>query len=94
MLEIKNCQDGIIIECKVQPNSSQNCIKIINNKLKVYLNAPAIDNKANIALVNFISKKWSLKKTDIVIIKGQTSKQKTILLKYINKIDLKNIEKI
>ena len=40
-----------------------------------------IENKANKALVEFFSKTFKVPKTKIEIIKGDTSKEKTILIK-------------
>ena len=43
--------------------------------------AQPVENKANKALVEFLSKKFKGAKSNIQIIKGEKSKEKTILLK-------------
>ncbi len=65
------------IDIKVQPNSGRQEIqKSIDGKItKVFLKKPAEDNKANKELEKFLSK--YLKK-HVRIIKGFTSKRKTI----------------
>ena len=65
------------IDIKVQPNSGRQEIqKSIDGKItKVFLKKPAEDNKANKELEKFLSK--YLKK-QVRIIKGFTSKRKTI----------------
>ena len=62
---------------KVQPNSKKQVIQTnIDGKIqKVYLKKPAKDNKANNELEKFLSKHF---KTKVKIIKGHTSKNKTI----------------
>ena len=62
---------------KVQPSSGRQEIqKFIDGKIqKVFLKKPAKDNKANQELEKFLSK--HLKKK-VIIIKGHTSKNKTI----------------
>ena len=68
------------LQIKVQPNSKKQMIQTdIDGKIqKVFLKKPAKDNKANIELEKFLSK--HLKKK-VKIIKGHTSKNKTIEIK-------------
>ncbi len=65
------------LQIKVQPNSGRQEIQqSIDGKIqKVFLKKPAKDNKANIELEKFLSKHL---KTKVKIIKGHTSKNKTI----------------
>ena len=65
------------LSIKVQPNSGRQEIQqSIDGKIqKVFLKKPAKDNKANIELEKFLSKHL---KTKVKIIKGHTSKNKTI----------------
>jgi uncharacterized protein (TIGR00251 family) len=64
-------------QIKVQPNSSKQQIQTdIDGKIqKVYLQKPAIDGKANKELEKLLSKHYKAKAK---IIKGHTSKNKTI----------------
>jgi uncharacterized protein (TIGR00251 family) len=65
---------------QVQPNSSQQKIQFnLNGKIqKVYLKKPAIDGKANKELEKLLTKHF---KSPTKIIKGHTSKTKTIEIK-------------
>lgn len=68
-----------IIKVKVIPKSSQN--KIVgweNDILKIKLMAPPVDGKANEELIKFLAKELKLKKKDLEITSGKTSKFKTI----------------
>jgi len=70
-----------ILKIKVVPNSKLN--KIVEQKdnfLKIKLNAPAHEGKANKALINFLSQELKLAKSKIKIISGEKSREKTILL--------------
>ena len=49
--------------------------------IKVKVTAQPIENKANKALIEYLSKKFKLPKTSIEIVKGDTSKEKTLLFK-------------
>jgi uncharacterized protein (TIGR00251 family) len=46
--------------------------------LKIRLNAPAVDGKANEALIVFISEKLGLRQRDVRILRGNTSRQKLL----------------
>ena len=70
----------VIIEVKVVPNSSKNFISNEGEFLKVKLTAPPVDNKANKALIEYLSKLLKIPKTSIVLQSGATSKNKRIEL--------------
>ena len=76
---IKETQDGLLIRIKIVPNSSKNDLIIEDEFIRVKVTAQPIENKANKALVEFLSKKFKIPKTSIQIVKGDTSKEKTIL---------------
>ena len=77
---LKTTENGLIIKVKIVPNSSRNEIILEEVFIKVKVTAQPIENKANKALIEFLSKQFKLPKTSIQIIKGETSKDKTILL--------------
>lgn len=76
---IKETSDGLLIRIKIVPNSSKNDLIIENEFIKVKVTAQPIENKANKALVEFLSKRFKVPKTSIEIVKGDTSKEKTLL---------------
>ena len=75
---IKEVDEGLIIRVKIVPNSSKNDIILEENFIKVKVTAQPIENKANKALMEFLSKKFKVPKTSIEILKGDTSKEKTL----------------
>lgn len=78
---IKEVADGLIIRIKIVPNSSKNDIIIEDEFIKVKVTAQPIENKANKALIEFLSKSFKIAKSNIEILKGDTSKDKTILIR-------------
>ncbi|MBP9854745.1 MAG: DUF167 domain-containing protein [Candidatus Omnitrophica bacterium] len=68
------------IKIRVIPQASKNSIKLDQGFLKVYLTAPAVDGKANKALITFLSEYYKVRKNQIEIIKGLKSKDKTITI--------------
>jgi len=76
--EIKN--DIVYLKVKAQPNSSKNKIAgIYGDAIKINIKAPAVEGAANKELIKFLSKEFKVPKSEIQI-KGETSKQKTVLL--------------
>jgi uncharacterized protein len=63
---------------KVVPNAKQNKLVREADRLKVYLTAPAVDGKANDALIEFLAEHFGKKKRNIEIIRGLTSREKTV----------------
>lgn len=88
---LKETKDGIIVRVKIVPNSSKNDIILEEEFVKVKVTAQPIENKANKALIEFLSKRFKIPKTSIEIIKGDTSKEKTILFKTSDKNKLSDI---
>ncbi|MFA4960155.1 MAG: DUF167 domain-containing protein [Candidatus Pacearchaeota archaeon] len=67
------------IEVKVQANSGREEIqKISDSQYKIFLKKPAEKNKANIELLKLLKKYFG---TEVKILKGKTSKNKTIEVK-------------
>ena len=76
-------ENSLIIKLKISPNASKNEIINKDGEIKVKVTAQPIENKANKALIEFLSKKLKVAKTNIEIVKGETSKEKTLLFKNI-----------
>ena len=68
----------IIVNIKISPNAKKNEIIKTSEGIKIKINALPIDGKANKVLIEFLSKQFKIPKTFIKIIKGETSKDKTI----------------
>lgn len=69
----------MIIELKVQPNSGKNeILEQEDGTLKIKLKSPPVENSANKELIELLSKKLKVPKSQIKIINGQTSKFKRI----------------
>lgn len=78
---LKETKDGIILTLRISPNASKNEIIKENEGIKVKITAQPIDGKANKALIEFLSKQFKIPKSYFEIIRGETSKDKAILIK-------------
>ena len=66
------------VKIKISPNASKNEIIKTDDGVKIKITAQPIDNKANKALVEFLSKEFKVPKTSIAILKGSVSKDKVL----------------
>lgn len=97
---------GLIIRLKIIPNSSKNELIYENNgdkcddmynvnaRLKIKITAQPIENKANKALIEFLSKTLKTAKSNITILKGELNKEKTLLIEGYSEEEFKKALKL
>ena len=66
------------LNIRVVPGAKKNLLKEEAGRLKVYLSAPAVEGKANKALVEFLAEYFQVRKSQIEIIKGLKSRDKIV----------------
>ena len=89
---LKDAPKKTAIDVKVIPRSSKD--EIVGKKDGVYrikLTAPAIEGKANKALLKLLAKKLGLPKREIRIISGERSRMKSIR---IDRLTLEQVKKL
>lgn len=91
---IRFTDKGIILNIRISPNSSKNQVIIENDIIKIKVTAQPIENKANKMLVEYLSKLLKVPKTSVSILKGETSKDKTILISTTDKEKQQTIKDI
>lgn len=89
---LKETKDGLVASIRISPNAKKNEIIKEGEVVKIKITAQPIDGKANKALVEFLSKNFKIPKTSIKILKGETSKDKTILFMTDNAEKVKNLK--
>jgi uncharacterized protein (TIGR00251 family) len=78
---IQDHPEGLLIDVRVQPKSSNNAIVGTHGgALKIKLNAPPVEGKANKALIQLIAKRLQCPKSAVEIISGQASRNKRLLV--------------
>jgi uncharacterized protein (TIGR00251 family) len=86
--------DGLLIDVRVQPKSSQNAVVGIHGEaLKIKLNAPPVEGKANKALIQLMAKLLGCPKSAVEIISGQASRSKRLLIRIDRNGDLESRKK-
>ncbi len=88
---IRKTNEGILVNLRISPNAKKNEIIKDGDIIKVKITALPIDGKANKALVEFFAKNFKIPKTSIEILKGETSKEKTILFKTMDEDKVNNL---
>ena len=69
---------AVDINIHVQPKSSQAKIILENGIIRVWVNTPPVDDEANDAVVKLFSKALKVAKGKIEIIRGHSSREKTL----------------
>ena len=66
------------VRVRVVPNAKRNEVKKEGEGLKVYLSTPAVEGKANKALIKILAEHFRVKKSQVKIVRGTNSRDKTI----------------
>ena len=74
--------DRVLLELHVVPRAAKTAIAGVHDgRVKVSLAAPPVDGAANDALVAFIAKTLGRPKRDVELIRGETSRKKTLAIR-------------
>ncbi|MCD6262377.1 MAG: YggU family protein [Deltaproteobacteria bacterium] len=75
------CETDKVIKVKILPRSSRNqVVDITEGVFKVKLTAPPVEGQANKALKKFFSSILKVPKTDIEIVAGTKSRNKSLVI--------------
>ncbi len=78
-VKISKTENGIRFDIKVIPNSSiSKIIEVIDGVIKIKLNSPPIEGKANKEVVKLLSKDLKVPKSFINIVSGDKNKNKSV----------------
>ena len=88
MLGLSESSEGCILTVKVVPRASSNALVAPKDSSdeawQVRLTAPAVDGKANSALIEFLSKCLKLRRRQVRIKLGEKARRKAIVLEDIS----------
>jgi hypothetical protein len=77
--EVHQDRDAVTFRVRVSPRASRNAISGVHHgALRASLTAPPVDGEANAALIAFLAKKLSVAKRDVTIVRGDSSRDKTV----------------
>lgn len=77
-------ENATTIKVTVIPKSSSSEIRLRGDEIRVYLNAPPVDGKANAECIKLLSRKLHIPKTSITIVRGERGRKKELRLENIS----------
>ena len=70
---------NIILNVRVVPRASRDgIVGTLGDALKIRIQAPPVEGKANAYLVKFLSKHWKISRASIEILSGETGRNKRL----------------
>ncbi|WP_282157554.1 DUF167 domain-containing protein [Shimia thalassica] len=72
--------EGTEITVRVTPKASRNVVKVEDGQIRVYVTTVPEGGKANAAVQKLLAKQMGLAKSRLVLIRGQTARDKTFLV--------------
>ena len=84
--------DGVGVNIRVVPRASKTEVQgLLGDMLKIRLQAPPVDGKANAALVEFLAETLDVAKSDIVLLSGETGRAKRVLIRGIEEVAIRRL---
>jgi hypothetical protein len=86
---VKDVPGGSELSVLVQPRASRT--KVVgehDGRLKFALAAPPVDGEANAALIEFLSDELGVRKSDVSLLDGETSRRKRLAIRGVAAADL------
>jgi uncharacterized protein len=82
MIELTDHAEGCVLPVRAQPNAKRTgVVGERNGALKVAVTAPPEDGRANAALVEALRDALGLKRSQVELLAGQTSRDKRFLIR-------------
>lgn len=76
---IETTPDGLLLRLRVVPRAGRDAVQGPHGeRLKIRLQAPPVEGKANRALLKFLSKQLGIPASRLVLVTGETSREKTV----------------
>ena len=74
-------RDGVSLQVQAQPGAKRTEVGGLQGDfIKVRLASPPVDGKANECLVRFLAQRLGVKKSQVTITRGLSSRRKTVLV--------------
>lgn len=86
---LRSVADGVALAVRVQPGARKTAILGVYGEgaaaqLKIALQAPPVDGRANQALIQFVAEFFSLPRNRVEVVSGERSRSKVLLLRGIS----------
>ena len=92
MIAITEHAEGCVLPVRAQPGARKNgVVGEQAGALKVAVTAPPEDGRANAALVAVLREALGVKRSQVALLSGQTSREKKFLIRGIKKAELEHL---
>lgn len=79
---IESCKEGIVLQLHCQPGAkSTRVVGEHDGRLKIALHAPAVENRANEALVQWLADLAGVPRRAVDLLSGHASRKKRVLIR-------------
>lgn len=78
---VESDERGVIITFKVKPNAASEKLWLNQDEIILSVNAPALDNKANMRVMELLAEIFSVPKSKIEMLSGYRSRLKRVLIR-------------
>ncbi len=84
--------DGVVLNIRVVPRASKTEVQgMLGEALKIRLQAPPMDGKANVALVKFLADTLGIARSNITLLSGETSRVKRVLIRSLDEAGVRRL---
>ena len=74
-------REGVTIQIQAQPGAKRTeVVGLYGDCIKVRLASPPVDGKANECLIEFLAKRLGVKRAQIIISRGTSSRRKSVIV--------------
>jgi len=80
-LRLSTRGDAVLLDVHVVPRAKRTAVVGLHDgRVKVALAAPPVDGAANVTLLQFFAEALSLRSSDVTLVRGDKSRQKTLAI--------------
>lgn len=92
---VQEIPEGVTFKVTVQPRGSRNeLVGLQGDALKIKLTAPPVEGAANRMCVEFLAKSLKVRKSDVEIIQGHSSRAKKVLVRSASRHSIESLLKV
>jgi uncharacterized protein len=82
MIPVSETQEGVRFSVRVAPRASRTgVVGVMGDAVKIALEAPAVEGRANAALVEFVADWLGVRRADVTIIAGEHGRNKVVAIR-------------
>jgi uncharacterized protein len=92
MLDITHTEDGVVFSVRVQPRASRDEVAgVMDGAMKVRLQAPALEDRANQALCEYLALLLKTPKSAVRILSGDRSRVKRVAIRGVTEPEVRGL---